>query len=254
MISKSNCTESYTFFGFVFLFVIFSLSSFQLPHYLNALFPFLSILTAEILLRYAKNKKFLKVFYHVHIWESVLLLVAVIVIHFIFSNRYPNPDIYIVFLIGIFVMVLLMTVKGHKFNKILFIPAITILLVNYYINRSFYPQLLRYQAESEVALYMKEHNLEEQKLLTLGVREEIASFLQNRIIPTLELNLAKQDDLSGNYIFTNKEGMEKIKSLNLHAEIVQSFPDFRITTLNGTFLNKKTRNKELEMKFLLYVE
>lgn len=250
---RENSDESYTFFGFVFLFIIFSLSSFQLPHYLNALFPFLSIITANALLTFAKNRKFLQVFYHIHLWSSVLLLTAILLIHFTFSDQSPTVDFYVVFLAGLGLIVLLLMSKVNKLKKIIFIPAITVLLANYYINRSFYPLLLNYQAESEVAFYMKNHGLQEDKLVTLGMREEMVSFLQNRIVPLIELESATSEELQGHFAFTNEDGINQLKSMKLSFETIQTFSDFRITTLNGTFLNKNTREKEIETKYLVEI-
>lgn len=253
LVRQTNNKETYTFFGFVFLFIVFSLSSFQLPHYLNALFPFLSILSADALLGFAKNKKFLNVFYHIHIWSSALLILTIILIHFVFSNQYPNLDIFIVFLLGIALIALLLRARGKRLKKLIFVPAITVLLANYYINRSFYPQLLTYQSESEVAFYMKKHELKEDELVTLGVREEMTSFLQDRIVPAFDPEIVNKDDLKNKYVFTNQEGVDHIISMDLEYDEIQSFPDFRITTLNGTFINKKTRELETETKYLISV-
>lgn len=254
LLLKVNRAESYTFFGFIFLFVVFSISQFQLPHYLNPLFPFLSILVADSLVRFERNRKFLKVFYHIHFWSAILLMITVVLLHFVFSNQPLNVDLFFVFLLGIGIITILYLAKGHLFKKIIFIPAIAILMVNYYINRSFYPQLLKYQSESELAFYMKEHALEKEKLVSLGLREEMVSFLQDRIVPKLELASVSPDDLSGKYVFTDGEGILKLKSLALKYEEIEAFPDFRITTLNGTFINKKTREKEIELKYLLKVQ
>ncbi|MCK5702401.1 MAG: glycosyltransferase family 39 protein [Cyclobacteriaceae bacterium] len=254
LLKKTNKKENYTFFGFLFLFIVFNLSSFQLPHYLNALFPFLSIITADTLLSFAKNRKFLGAFYHIHIWSSVLLIIAITLIHFIFSTQYPNPDIYLIFLIGVGIIVLLLSTKGQKFKKLIFIPAITVLLVNYYINRSFYPQLLKYQAESEAAFYMKNHDLKENSLVTLGLREDMISVLQDRIVPVYDPESVNNEDLKNKYVFTNGEGVDLIQTMEVKNEEIHSFPDFRITTLNVTFFNKKTRDQEIETKYLLKIK
>ena len=254
LIRKTSKTENYSYFGFTFLFLVFCASSFQLPHYLNALFPLLSIVTADVLYTYAKNQKFLRIFYHIQSWSAVVLLILVVVIYFFFSDQYPKADIFTVFLIGIVLMVLLYTMKGQKFRKMIFIPAIAVLMVNYYINRGFYPQLLQYQAESEVAYYMKNHGLDEEALVTLGVREEMISFLQDRIVPAHDFTTTDRKELSGKYVFTDQAGMDYLKSRDIKHDLIETFPDFRITVLNGTFLNKNTRHRALEMKFLLKVE
>ena len=148
---------------------------------------------------------------------------------------------------------MLLSSKGQKFKKLVFIPAITVLLVNYYINRSFYPQLLKYQSESEVAFFINEQNIEDDKLVAFGVREEMVSYLQDRIVPLISLEDVKREDLSNKYVFTDQDGISKIKSKGLAYDTIQSFPDFRITVLNGTFFNKHTRDQAVEMKYLLKV-
>jgi 4-amino-4-deoxy-L-arabinose transferase-like glycosyltransferase len=253
LLAGKNKSESYTFFGFLFLFIVFCISSFQLPHYLNALFPFLSIVVADCLFRFARNKKFVDVSYHIHFWSGVLLLVAVIAIHILFSNSYPTPDTLVVFLIGIALVLMLYRNRSGRFKKLIFIPAIAVLSVNYYINRNFYPELLGYQSESEVAFYIQEHSLDNDQLISLGLREEMTSFLLKRIVPKIELESAGEDDLAKKLVFTNKEGIQRIESLGLAYDQLESFADFRITTLNGTFLNKNSREKELEIKYLLKV-
>ena len=253
LVKRTNTKENYTFFGFTFLFIVFSLSSFQLPHYLNALFPFLSIVSADALITFAKNRKFLHVFYHIHLWSSALLVLAVLLIQITFSTQHPDIDIYLIFFVGIGLIVILLSSRGQKFKKLIFIPAITVLLVNYYINRSFYPQLLKYQSESEAAFFMQQHDIKEEQLVTLGVREEMISYLQDRIVPLFSLEDVKPEDLLNQHVFTDQDGISKIKFMGLAYDTIQAFPDFRITVLNGTFFNKNTRDQAVEMKYLLKV-
>jgi hypothetical protein len=100
---------------------------------------------------------------------------------------------------------------------------------------------------------MKNHGLEEVALVTLGLREEMISFLQDRIVPAYNPEATEPKDLVGKYVFTDQVGIDYLKSENMEYDLVETFPDFRITVLNGTFLNKKTRQEELEMKFLVKV-
>ncbi|NJN26279.1 MAG: glycosyl transferase [Cyclobacteriaceae bacterium] len=250
LIKRTSTQENYTFFGFVFLFIVFIVSRFQLPHYLNALFPYLSILTAWGILHFSSNRRFLNIFTHIQLWSAVLVLVAILLVHLVFSTQNPTVDIYLVFLVGIALTALLIK-SGSTLKKIIFVPAIAILLVNYYINRSFYPQLLKYQAESELAFYMNKHGLEPEKLVTLGVREEMTSFLQDQIVPGFALDSASNTDVQGKYVFTDDAGLKYLQSIGVSYTSIQSFPDFRITVLNGTFFNKKTRNEAVQMKYLL---
>ena len=64
---------------------------------------------------------------------------------------------------------------------------------------------------------------------------------------------AQKEDLVEKLVFTDQEGSDAIKRLGLDHEIIERFPDFRITVLNGTFVNKNTRSEAVEMKYLLRV-
>jgi hypothetical protein len=65
LFTKGSDEENYTYFGFVIMFLIFSVSSFQLSFYLNPLFPFLAIITTAALFKGAEKQAGLKgVFNH----------------------------------------------------------------------------------------------------------------------------------------------------------------------------------------------
>ena len=215
LLAGVNKTESYTFFGFLFLFIVFCFSSFQLPHYLNALFPFLSIVTSDCLIRLSRNRRFVNVFYHIHVWSAILLLITIIGIHFLFSDKVPTIDTWLVFASGIFLISLLMRKKTGRLKQLIFVPVIGILLVNFYINRHFYPELLKYQAESEVAFFIQEQALEDEQLVSLGLREEMTSFLLERIVAKVEYDLATPSELDNRLVFTNDEGLNTLEALGL---------------------------------------
>ena len=113
--------------------------------------------------------------------------------------------------------------------------------------------MLKYQSESAAAFFMQQHDIKEEQLVTLAVREEMISYLQDRIVPLFSLEDVKPEDLLNQYVFTDQNGISKIKSLKIAYDTIQSFPDFRITVLNGTFFNKHTRDQAVEMKYLLKV-
>ncbi len=170
LIKKINTTENYTFFGFIFLFLIFSVSRFQLPHYLNSIYPLLAIVTTDTLFRFSRNRKFLKVFSHIQFWTAIALLFVLTTLHLFFSGSCPMADTILVVLFSVFVSLVVLKRQPNLMKQIIFIPVIILLAVNYYLNRDFYPKLLTYQAESEMAFYVKNNNIPAEKLLCFGVR------------------------------------------------------------------------------------
>lgn len=154
LIKKNATAEHYTYFGFITLFLIFSASKFQLSFYLNPLFPLLAIITTVCILKFAKQKRTLKVFSTMHLVISVLLVTGVCFLHYFFFDRFVRADTFIIVLMGLAFAVIIFLQK-NRMKKILFAPALVVLSVNYYLNRELYPALLTFQSESALAYYMK---------------------------------------------------------------------------------------------------
>ncbi|MBA2562280.1 MAG: glycosyl transferase, partial [Chitinophagaceae bacterium] len=253
LIQKTNSEENYTYFGFIVLFLIFSASAFQLSFYLNPLFPFLAILTTAAVFNMQKNKKVLKIFSTIHFVVSILLIVALCVLHYFFSGDFLNIDTIMVLVSGIALAFYLFIKKAIFMKKILFATALIILSVNYYLNRDFYPALLKYQSESEVAYYVKKNNIPTDQLVFLENTASISDVLLHRINPVFTYQDATPDQLSGKYVFTAVEGLKAIESLGLKHELISTFNEFSVTRLTGKFLNRASRNKTLKKNLLLKV-
>ena len=159
-----------------------------------------------------------------------LLAILVVLLHFFFFDRMPEIDV-------------------------LFIaPAIIILSINYYLNRQFYPALLAYQSESEVAFYIKKQNLPSDQLIFLEEDQWITAFYLKRNVPMFPLQEVENIELSGKLVYTNKSGLEKLKESGISYHRLNTFPDFHVTTLNGTFINKKTRPETIQSKYLVEIK
>ena len=62
---------------------------------------------------------------------------------------------------------------------------------------------------------------------------------------------AKPELLAGKYIFTSEKGLHLMDSLGLKVQLLRTFDDYHITTLDMKFINRKTREQELKKKFLV---
>ncbi len=253
LILRKNSGESYTYFGFVFLVLIFSVSRFQLPHYVVPLFPFLAILTANELSEYVKNEKFGIVFTRIHFYVSVLLIITATIFHYYFSGKLPSIDTIVLALFIIGLITVIYRSNTTIINKILFPPALSVLLVMYYMNRNFYPQLMKYQSESEVAFYLKKNGIPSHEFLCLDRNEWVTDFYLHETVPVFWRNNVNNDELIDKYVFCNDEGIETLKQLGKSYDIVKVFPDFHVTMVTPSFINKKTRESTLTNNYLIHV-
>ncbi len=254
LILRNTTRENYTYFGFVTLFTIFAFSRFQLSYYLNALFPLLSIMTAETILRLARNKKLLKIFTRIQLFQCLLLIIILLLLHNFFSGNFLNWDTILILVAGFGIPLYLLLQKNSRLKKIIFVPAFVVLTINYYINREFYPKLLGYQSESNVARFIQQNNLPADKLICLDLGVIITDVLLQRVIPDYKIDQANSPELEGKLIFTTKNGLQRIQSLGKAYKVLSEFDDFPLTKLSLPFLNKKTRQKTLGKNYLVQME
>lgn len=251
LIRRKPLSENYTYFGFITLFLIFSFSKFQLSFYLNPLFPLLAILTVAAIL--SRGIKPLKVFSVIHFVLSCLLVVALVLLHYFFLNNIPHADTVIIVLAGLIAGFYLFIRSHNYLKKIFFATALVCLSINYYLNREFYPALLTYQAESQVAHFMKANNIPAKEIIFLGDVQSVADIILHHTTPIVAIDSATTKDVSNKYVFTSPAGREKIDAMGLKYTVITSFPDFHVTRITGKFINRKTRFTELQQKFLLKI-
>ncbi len=251
LIKRSGTGENYTFFGFVVLFFIFSASQFQLPHYLVPILPLLSIVTTGILVSHLKNTRFINTFNIIHLVSVILMFLLVPLLQIVFSDHWPTTDTLVVLAITIAVIILIYRFQNNRIKKVIFPAALAVLAVNYYLNRNFYPGLLRYQSESEVAFFIKEHQIPVNQVVTFDKYQIITDVYLHHIIPEVSSDGPYLNKLENKYVFTSGKGLEKLRGAHIQWELLKTFEDFRITTLNYTFLNKHTRLQTVDKFYLI---
>lgn len=249
LIRRRAANENFTFFGFITLFLIFSASKFQLSFYLNPLFPLLAIFTTAMVLD--SSRKTLKTFSVMHLVLSLLLVVGMILLNGFFIDSAPDLLTILVVLTGLAIGFYIFFGTHLYLKKMFFATAMVCLSVNFYLNRVFYPTLLTYQAESEVAHFFRANNLPAERLVFAGDVQSVADIILHHRTPIVAIDSLTRENISGRYVFTSPEGKEKIDSLELRYEVIAMFDDFHVTRITGRFINKKTRSSELQRKFLL---
>jgi len=254
IISGQNTYENYTFFGFLFTFIIFSLSRFQLPHYLNQLFPFLAILSAFVLIEASRNRTFLKAHYFLMISIIIIFIVLTGLLHLFYFNTIPHIDVILVTFTGITVSFFYIVKNRTFIKRIIIPPALIILSVNYYLNRQFYPDLLKYQSESELAFYMIKEQLPTDDLLTFEKLQWSTDFYLKKTIPNVNDGDLSRVKLNDHLVFTDQKGIEKLEDFGYRMEIIKEIDDFHVTGLTGSFINLSTRESTLTKTYLVYIQ
>ncbi|MES2266344.1 MAG: glycosyltransferase family 39 protein [Bacteroidota bacterium] len=232
--------------GALLTFLLFSASKFQLPHYLNIVFPFFAIITAQYLVG-LQSYRTVKTIRIVQIGLVVLLLLTIGTLHYFFKPQQFSWDIGLTLLVWLVLLVIFpANFSDTDFRQTAFRTLIISFVVNLYLNLAFYPSLLKYQAGSEAAFWINEHNTDK---LPVARSFEFASFPMEFYLqqPVIELN----EDGSGNlpatpFIFYGPaEVAEAFAAKGFKVERLAQFQRYHISRLKPKFLNKATRNKEV---------
>ena len=248
--SVNKQAEYYTISGSLLALLVFSLSGFQLPHYTNIIFPLLAIFTADWIYRAGTRGEIR--FYKIAQSVTIVLMVALlIIIHIFFRPRGISVAAILAFILSGVMILLFLRHPLEKKWKIFYYSAFVSILVNFYLNLIFYPEVLAYQSGTAVARYANQH-FPEHDIRTLGVLPFTIHFhakneVRDRDLPMLKEELSKEDFL----IFTSEPYLDSLRMSHIDFEVVRQFDHFHTTMVTGTFLNHKTRPESLRKHYLL---
>lgn len=252
ILKKVKTNEYLTFFGFLIMFLIFSLSRFQLPHYVNILFPFISIMVAALILK-NKNKwvsNTLK--YSINAYCVVFLIVISLIEYFF------RPDHLIIGLIILSTLLFLLlftnTKKASYKHKFFILGVLSSSLFFLYLNLSFYPKLLKYQAGSQIAFHVNEYYPKDD--ITVSFNDNLLQYYTKNTLHNIEtIDELKQEIKDKNKILAVDESFyANIQKSNLDFEVLKRFENYRVTLLTKNFFYHKTREKTFSYKYLIEVK
>jgi 4-amino-4-deoxy-L-arabinose transferase-like glycosyltransferase len=249
----NQATEFYTVSGSLLALLVFSLSGFQLPHYTNIIFPLLAILTADWISRAGTRGEMR--YYRIAQWGTIsLMFVLLIIIHILFRPGGISVAAILAFVLtGLMVLLFLRHPLERKW-KIFCYSALVSILVNFYLNLVFYPELLEYQSGTKAARYANQY-FPEDDIRTLGVLSFTIHFHANNEVRDRDIPMLQEELTQGEYlVFSSEPYLDSLRMSNIDFEVVKAFDHFHTTMVTGTFLNHKSRNESLKKHYLLRSE
>lgn len=230
-------------------FLIFSLSKFQLPHYILIIFPQFSIITA-LYLRKLEGKG-LKVFFAIQNVVFILVIALLTILTYFFG--FENPYLIIGILLGISILAFLLF-KGISLQTIIARSTFLSIGLMVFLFIFFYPAILKYQAGMQAGKWLKE-NYPTAKPAVLNYIDAFSfDFYAPGEVKYLYnyADLDKSKNLQDLVIYVPETELTKLKN-EYHAEILKTFEYFHTTKLTGKFLNAKTRPQVLEHFYLVKI-
>ncbi|RZM29493.1 MAG: glycosyl transferase [Pedobacter sp.] len=234
--------EWYCISGAGLTFLVFSVSKFQLPHYITIIFPFFAILTAQFILTEGYRIKWVR---GVQIFVMSAMVLILCVLEYFFRPTGISPFAVCCF-IAAAMLFIFFSVKAVQQYRVFFQTFAVALLVNLYFNLAYYPQLLRYQSDSTAAFWINKHNPSNLPLVQVknGSSYGLDFYANQKVYPYRmgeKALLPKRPYL----LVGERQEIEALMSSGLVAETLQSFEHFHITLVKPKFLNYKTRANEL---------
>ena len=237
--------EYISLFGALVTFLMFSLSRFQLPHYLNIVFPFFAITTANWFLSVTKPKV-VRLIKNCQYIVCILVLIALLGL---ISIYHFEGWVFLCVAVGISSVALLVSFYKSAGAAVLG-SFLVVCILYFFLNLFFYPSLLNYQSGSKAAAYV--NNLKQSDTLYVyEVRSYSFEFYVQQPVRYLSAEILKKKNREHSVLlFTKYENLLEIKNDGFEVKVLQSFPHFPISRLNFNFLNYKTRTQELQ-KFVV---
>ncbi|QKJ32059.1 glycosyltransferase family 39 protein [Mucilaginibacter mali] len=241
--------------GSLLTFLVFSASKFQLPYYLNIVFPLFAIQLAAHLYNIQSTKSKYAV-QRVQSVITVLMIGIIVVLQYFFR---PSTLAWPVVAIIIAMLILLMSIPKHigakGIRKTVIRTVITAFVVNVYLNLAFYPSLLHYQGGSEAAMYINRVNTQNYPVAITAdaYNFPLDFYIRGRLVSV---------DPAGNgpippkpfYMFSNGPVLKGLAAKGWQIQPVKSFDNYWISMLKPQFLNSKTRRQALDTVVVVLVK
>jgi 4-amino-4-deoxy-L-arabinose transferase-like glycosyltransferase len=241
---RKDRLEFYCISGALSTFLLFSLSRFQLPHYLNIIFPFFAILTAQYILSLSlKGLRFFRITQYV-----IISITGVAIVGLWLLYQPAVSYLTVVLLLVIVALFIFLPLKGLQL--IFFRTCLAAIALNLFLNGMFYPDVLQYQSGSTAAFYA---NKELRGQPVVMYRQNSYALEYYLDAPTVRYDENNPLDQSGVF-FTTAEYNDSLEVLGHSCRIIKSFPHFAVTKLDLPFVNHATRDSAVGQRLLIYVD
>lgn len=236
---------------FVVMAVIITFSGFKLPHYINIIFPAVSVLTAGYLLERITSAKAI---YRLSVTQVVICVLCLVVAMIVNAWAFPlhNWVVLIGGIVFISVFILILRSLKHQFQKLVVLSALTSAFIFFLLNSNFYPQLLTYQGGNELAFETREKMDPKDVYIWPGIYNPSFQFYSKELKKDFTDTVLNQDRPV--WILTDRNHLPELKEKNLPVLQQYIHHDYNIGTMTGKFINPNTRKETLDSLFLVRVQ
>ena len=228
----------------LFSFIMFTVSKFQLPHYIVILIPHFAMMTGAYLLEGASEKAMKRI----NVFQTILFVLvfaAVIGIIIIYSF---DSALWFFIVSGLIAAATLFYKTENKLLAVLKKNIGFAVLVAVFLNCLFYPALLKYQAGMMAGKWLSQQPTQPKVTLYKCLSTSFDFYYDGETDysnpdSTTVNNIAANDSL---YLFSAVKDLKNINTDSVNLSSLKTFPYFHVSQINGTFINHKTRKTVLD--------
>jgi 4-amino-4-deoxy-L-arabinose transferase-like glycosyltransferase len=228
--------------------LFFSFSKFQLNFYTNILFPFFSILVASFISSEPSpgQKKFYSISQAV---QSSVLLAGVVVINYLL---HPSGQLFYFILTAVVISIALVVLL-QKFSlnlKWLFISCLSVLYINFYLNRTLYRMMASYKGENQAAAFVNRYYPGK----PLGVFHNTRNgfeFYSREPVQKVDLNQWISGADRERIFYIDDFIYSELISNHAQFHVLKEFPDYSSESISGKFIDAGQRPFSLHKGFLV---
>ncbi|WP_396635105.1 ArnT family glycosyltransferase [Maribacter sp. R86514] len=246
-------SEFLTVGGITLIFIIISFAQFKLPHYLNITIPLFAIITAAYVYNLYANSK-LQTVKRLMIGQyfvlSIVFIASALICFYVFKLH--SVLAYICLVVAAIMVVYYALKQENVYAKLITISVCASLLLNAVLNLHFYPNLLDYQGGSSMSKVIAEKDIPVERIYKVGSDHTWSLDFYNQFpvqITTPEVLKNKKDV----WVYVNDDEMAMLEKKGFDWDSQLSVDQFRITRLQGKFLNPNTRKKVTRKMHLLHI-
>ncbi len=250
---KGGEGEVLTLGGIALIFVIISFAQFKLPHYLNITIPLFAVLSAAFLdrsFRQGKRRR-LQTLGYVQLGIYGIVVAAVLLIALWVFPLQSGWALALLF-VGAGLGIGLFFLWKDPLKRIVGISVFASVLLNGVMNAHFYPSLLAYQGGSEMADLVRQKLPEVETLYKVSDQHTWA--LDFYFGKPLEMRPVESFPLQeAAWIYVNEKERDTLREAGISWDRELTVDQFRISRLQGRFLNPDTRDQVLRKRYLLHI-
>ena len=239
--------------GIAIIFIIISFAQFKLPHYLNILIPLFAVLTGGYLdARHREGR--LQWLRRAARLQAGIFGVVVLALALIFFWVFPLPVLvaFALVLAGVGAGYLAWTRLKDPLARLVGISVLTSVVLNAGLNGYFYPKLLEYQAGSAIARRIEQEGLPVEVIYKLDAEHTWAlDFYFGR--PVEQVAPDRLEARAPLWLYATEEQRERLAKEGFRWDRELTSDQFRISRLQGRFLNPATRAQVLRKRYLLHL-